>query len=170
MHVVLEQAVHGGVDVVDGDLLHVAHDAMLAAEVQHLLRLLDAPDQAARNRQPAHAHAAMHISRPLCMHAWTLQCMHARSETARAIAVSAHHRPSTSACADEPAQYGGARNSACMPHAMHAARPHRNQLCRQFLSPTHHACWVSPGAVMTRGGGLGSGPCSLRAGSLQEQS
>lgn len=56
VHIVLDQAFHGSVHVVNWDLLDIAFDALLPAEVQHLLRLLNATDQAPANGQPAQQH------------------------------------------------------------------------------------------------------------------
>lgn len=53
VHVILQEALHCSVDIVNGNIFHVAHDALFPAEVQHLLSLLNAANQAAANRQPA---------------------------------------------------------------------------------------------------------------------
>ncbi len=72
--------------------LNVARDALLAAQVQHVLRLFDAANQAAANAEPAHAkhfsqHECFHLAyiwwaknRPagyrVCVHAKLVHCHH----------------------------------------------------------------------------------------------
>lgn len=53
VHIILEQPLHGCVDVVNANILNLTSDVVLAAEVQHLLGLLDASNGAATNPETA---------------------------------------------------------------------------------------------------------------------
>lgn len=53
VHIILEQPLHGFVDIVNANLLHLACNVVLAAEVEHLLSLFDSTDGAATNPETA---------------------------------------------------------------------------------------------------------------------
>lgn len=49
VHILLDQPLHGCVDIVNANVLNLTSDVVLAAKVQHLLSLLDASNDAATN-------------------------------------------------------------------------------------------------------------------------
>ena len=49
VHIILQQPLHGRVDIINVDVLNLACDIVLAAEVEHVLSLLDAANRAATN-------------------------------------------------------------------------------------------------------------------------
>lgn len=53
VYIILEQPLHGFVDVVNANLLHLACNVVLAAEIEHLLSLLDSTNGAASNPETA---------------------------------------------------------------------------------------------------------------------
>lgn len=53
VYIILEQPVHGFVDIVNINLLHLTCNVVLAAEVEHLLSLLDSTNGAATDSETA---------------------------------------------------------------------------------------------------------------------
>lgn len=53
MHIILDQPLHGCIDVLDADLFNLARNVVLGAKVQHLLRLLDTTNGTATNPETA---------------------------------------------------------------------------------------------------------------------
>src|SRR5215213_7023297 len=62
LHLTFQHALVGLVDPLDGDALDVGDDAVLGAEVEHLLGLRDAADQRAGDRPPLEDQVA-HVRR-----------------------------------------------------------------------------------------------------------
>src|SRR5882762_8842467 len=74
LHVALQQAVVGFVDLLDVDHLDIAHDVVFAAEVQHLLGLGDASDQRTRKLPASHNQAERRDRQRLFGRAYQGQC------------------------------------------------------------------------------------------------
>ena len=53
MHIFLHQPLHSCIDVLNVDTLNLTRDIVLGAEIEHILRLLDTPNEAATNPETA---------------------------------------------------------------------------------------------------------------------
>ena len=53
VNIVLQQSLHGGVDVINSDALTLTGEVVLTAEIQHFLRFLDPSNRTTANSQPA---------------------------------------------------------------------------------------------------------------------
>ena len=53
VHIILDQPLHGCVDVLNADLLNLTGNVVLGAEIKHILRFLDTSDGAATNPETA---------------------------------------------------------------------------------------------------------------------
>lgn len=53
VHVILDQPLHGCVDILNADLLNLTGDVVLGAEIKHILCLLDTPNGTATNPETA---------------------------------------------------------------------------------------------------------------------
>ena len=59
VHIILEQPLHGCVNIVNVDALNLAGDVVLGAKVEHVLSLLNASNRAPANPEaPCEVHAA----------------------------------------------------------------------------------------------------------------